>query len=237
MKISNILLIATLALSACSQPGQENSEGTSDINPQGFIKVYPLHDTINIGDIQQVVIEYDSSYLSRFGESPIAKGAPLLDWTDEYKLQEPYIRGFYHTDQLFDTVQNAIYNVTFSNSFTFKINEQKDTTVIIPHTYLVTNLEASPRSEGRLVNGKKEGLWKFWADNNRTKLTEVSEWSKGKRNGKREVYWGNGNLQSISYHKDHYVHGQLINYSSSGAQVDTLYFEMGKNINLPPTTE
>ena len=67
------------------------------------------------------------------------------------------------------------------------------------------NEDGTIDSEGLLVEGKKEGEWKFYE--NSGKLEEVSNWKDGEVNGISSTFYANGQLKSKAIWKSGLLDG------------------------------
>ena len=83
-------------------------------------------------------------------------------------------------------------------------------------TYSITNIENSARTSGRLINNQKNGVWKFYYDDDKTKIKEISTWDKNVKNGKTEYYYKNGKLNRTGFYKNGQLDGEWETFGTSG---------------------
>jgi antitoxin component YwqK of YwqJK toxin-antitoxin module len=116
-----------------------------------------------------------------------------------------------------------------------KTEANRDIAIVLNFTYCITNLEESPRSEGKLVSNEKEGKWIFYTDSSKNRVKESSEWKQNKRHGKTESYFPNGKISRIETYKQGILHGESYTYGTpSGKLYTTQIFNNGdlvKEIN------
>lgn len=188
--------------------------------------VHVNHDTLNSGETYEVTILSDSSYFSRFGDYP------------QLKVNDnPYsaISASSHT-LLFHSVSDSVEGTAIRKSLSLKIKLKqtfdRDTVLHYEKAYFITNLESSPRSEGKLVNGRKEGLWRFWYDNDRKHLKEQTEWHNGQIHGRRTLYWKSGKPMRIYTHNEGALDGMSYWFTSAGALHDSLLYRNNKEVRI-----
>ncbi|PKP05405.1 MAG: hypothetical protein CVU11_00430 [Bacteroidetes bacterium HGW-Bacteroidetes-6] len=73
-------------------------------------------------------------------------------------------------------------------------------------------------SEGAIVNGERDGIWRFWYQNGN--LWSEGEFSNGKANGVRKVYYENGQLRYRGEYINDAKSGNWEFYDENGRKVD-----------------
>jgi antitoxin component YwqK of YwqJK toxin-antitoxin module len=130
----------------------------------------------------------------------------------------------------------------------YRINGKIDSTTIVK-TYWMSPKINHKRSEGIVKNRKREGRWKFWYDDNHLKISQITMYKNGLKNGYDSTfympffdasnnlhsvkyyendllngqsveYWKNGEVQSKAIYKNNQIDGELINYNSAGEIVE-----------------
>ncbi|WP_162427901.1 toxin-antitoxin system YwqK family antitoxin [Pontibacter pudoricolor] len=216
------LLWCLLLLCSCSYSSKEVAFDADNL----IQSISANYDTLNSGEIYELTIKTDSSHFNRFGEDPVIK----INDNPYYPLWAGEFTNYVLTEDI-DIIPGAVVKKDHKLEIKIKKTAETDTTIHITKTYFVTNLETTPRSEGKLIDGRKNGLWRFWYDNNRKHLKEESSWTEGKKNGEAVVYWKNGNKQQVLNYKTGLQHGVAYFYSSSGSIADSVAYENGELSN------
>jgi antitoxin component YwqK of YwqJK toxin-antitoxin module len=81
------------------------------------------------------------------------------------------------------------------------------------------------KCSGTYANNKKTGRWCWFNDNI---LEEMCEYKEGKRNGRRETYYMNGQVRRIFNYKDDKLHGSYKCYSFDGLLMASCNYIEGK---------
>ena len=79
--------------------------------------------------------------------------------------------------------------------------------------------------KGNFVNGKEEGVWKFFHDNNNIKF--IGNFKKGTKDGKWEEYKYNGELIKKGKYKDGKKEGVWEFYNTKGQLTSKEYYKSG----------
>ncbi|MBL7014313.1 MAG: hypothetical protein ISR83_07820 [Candidatus Marinimicrobia bacterium] len=83
---------------------------------------------------------------------------------------------------------------------------------------------------GNIINGKKEGNWKFWNPNG-TLYKEVN-YFKGKRYGITKLYYKNGNLKEENNYVGDYLNGITISWDNKGVKLRETNYENNHKIGV-----
>jgi hypothetical protein len=109
----------------------------------------------------------------------------------------------------------------------FRINNTVDSALSVKR-YYVSKALLNKRSEGRIVNGKREGKWKFWQDDNRKYIARISSFKKGLRNGADSLFYDDSNfLSEVRHYKNGVMNGPCIEYWRSGAVLSKGVYKNG----------
>ncbi|MDO6391655.1 hypothetical protein Q4E40_16085 [Pontibacter sp. BT731] len=225
--LANSLILIMFVYLVIGGKEQVQQRALQGYNPSSIIRgVNVNHDTLNSGETYEVTILSDTSYFNRFGEYP------QLRVNDN-----PYssISASSHS-LLFHSVSESVEGAAIKRRLSLKIRLKqtfdRDTVLHYDKTYFITNLESSPRSEGKLVNGHKEGQWRFWYDNDRKHLKEQTEWHNGQMHGRRTLYWKSGKPMRIYTYNEDVLNGMSYWISSAGALHDSLLYKDNKEVRI-----
>ncbi|MER2996532.1 toxin-antitoxin system YwqK family antitoxin [Pontibacter populi] len=184
------------------------------------------YDTLNHGEVYMVTVRNDSSYFKQFGEQPLMKVFDRHTYPLQTVMNEITVT---IVDR--SMAEGEVIEKVVPLKLKVKLTPEKDTILTLDKTYYITNLKSTPRSEGQLKNGRKEGLWRFWYDNDRKHLKEESYWNDGLLHGKKTMYWKNGNKWQIYNYQKGLRHGMFYNYDSGGGLSDSLLYANNKEVN------
>ena len=220
-----LLLILLFLIFRCTSKEKDTAvaQVNAEFDVENQVNFYLLHDTINIGETQKLMVEIDSAYFSMFDDKP-----KLMLETQEVPLDCKKGCDISYQAVYADLEENGVLNQDVKERFWFRLTEDKDTVITFSGSFAVTNLSSSKRSEGNLIDGKKEGVWKFWYDDERKHIKEISNWKEGSKEGKTEEFWKSGSLLRTSYYKSGKLDGVEYKYSSSGKIHDSTRYEMGE---------
>lgn len=232
MKI--IVLLILIFLYSCTDGSSGNSNEAS--NPKfdvvDHVEIYLQYDTINSGETQNLKIDLDKDYYSLFPESPT-----LIRENQEFALNCPENCKLTYQTTYGLAEENEKLTHKIQEQFRFKTGENKDTILTFSGSYVITNLASTKRSEGAFLNGKKEGIWKFWYDNERKHIKEVSTWKNGAREGSTKTFSEGEKLKSFINYRSGLPDGMSYQYSESGQIVDSTFYKNGKIVehtaNIP----
>lgn len=225
--LANSLILIMFVYLVIEGKEQVQQKALQGYNPSSIIRgINVNYDTLNSGETYEVTLLSDSSYFNRFGEYPQLKVndnpySPIL--AASHSL-------LFHS--VLDNVEGAAIKKSLSLKVRLKQTFDMDTVLHYDKAYFMTNLESSPRSEGKLMNGRKEGLWRFWYDNDRKHLKEQTEWHNGQIHGRRTLYWESGKPMRIYTYKKDVLDGMSYWFSSAGALYDSLLYVNNKEVRI-----
>lgn len=100
------------------------------------------------------------------------------------------------------------------------------TFTVISGCALVPKFETQGNCQGVLKNGLKQGQW-FCKDPQSDTLGMVAFFSDGKKDGRVELFYSEGQTESISYWKNGTLNGLFKTYYKNGQQHLEMYYDNG----------
>ena len=214
MKLKFLVYFSFL-ISACST-------STHNFNWRNFIIVSISQDTINSGEGISVKFVVDSTYYKYLNSPPL-----YVYYDDTVKITKR--QNSFVIQEIVGIQSDSLIkrNIPLGILLNCENKQIPGDTVL---NYFVTNVENSRRSEGQLIDGQKNGLWKFYYDNNKLKIWEISNWKDNLKHGKTEHYFKNGKISNIFYFKEGVPTGEWKTFGTSGKLHLIQIFKDGKQI-------
>jgi antitoxin component YwqK of YwqJK toxin-antitoxin module len=206
---------------SCTQNNKQPNHNLSLNEGKVYEIVIRPNDAINSGERITIGVKLNSSILNNLQFTP--KWVYFGDTTEITKRQNKF--------EMFEVIEIPTDSVLIRKIPTtiilgYNQNEIFQDTI----TYSISNIENSARTSGRLINNQKNGVWKFYYDDEKTKIKEISTWENNVKNGKTEYYYENGKLNRSGLYKYGQLDGEWRIFGTSGKLNYIDVYENGKFI-------
>ncbi len=126
---------------------------------------------------------------------------------------------------------NGIPTGTFT--YYFKTGEKRAQNIYSDNGKIADNItyykNGFKMAEGQYINQKKEGLWKYFIDEEGNKMVSTENYLHGELNGECITYYPDScNPAEIVYYKEGVKNGKLIKYFPDGKLMTTSYYKNGQ---------